>query len=217
MMRIVIFIRVVVKVEFVISALETSRSHADCLNIVQRSNRCVVIGCFAGTGFSCRVMLFMFLGLLEPGFNLGFYLRLESDFEFVVSNLILPDENKRGFKNELTFIEFSVIVHVVLIANHMHKNSRPVVMTESRKWDSVNRKFILSLNVDIETYQMENYMKRFEDWRAWSRGHIYKLQQWNKKKWSNMCISSVTLRNIKISVFVFLYYAKDNFLTSNLV
>ena len=115
------FIRLIVKVEFVISALETSRSHADCLNIVQRSNRCVVIGCFAGTGFSCRVMLFMFLGLLKPGFNLGFYLRLESDFEFVVSNLIPPDENKGGFENELAFIEFSVIIHVVLMANHLEK------------------------------------------------------------------------------------------------
>ena len=85
-------------------------------------------------------------------------------------------------------------------------------MTESRKWDSVNRKVILSLNVDIEIYQMENYMKHFDDWRAWSRVQIDNLHQWNKKRWSELCISSVTLRNIKISVFGFLYYAKDNFL-----
>ena len=142
----------------------------------------------------------------------GFELRLESDFRFVVNNLIPPDENKRGFENELAFIEFSVIIHVVLMANHLNKNSRLVIMTESRKWDSVNRKVILSLNLDIEIYQMENYMKHFDDWRSWIRGQIDNLQQWNKNKFSKLCISSVTPRNIKISVFGFLYYAKDIFL-----
>ena len=58
---------------------------------------------------------------------------------------------------------------------------------------------------------MENYMKHFDDWRAWSRVQIDNLHQWNKKRWSELCISSVTLRNIKISVFGFLYYAKDIF------
>ena len=58
----------VVKVEFVISNLEMSRARADCLNIVQLSNWCVVIGCFTRTGFSCIVMFLRFPGLLEPGF-----------------------------------------------------------------------------------------------------------------------------------------------------
>ena len=82
-------------------------------------------------------------------------------------------------------------------------------MTESRKWDSVNRKVILSLNVDIEIYQMENCTKHFDDWRYWRRGQIDNLKKCNKKKWSELCSSSVTHRNIKISVFSFLYYAKD--------
>ena len=98
-----------------------SFQRADCLNIVQRYNWCVVISCFAGAGFSCRVMFFWFPGLLEQGFDSGFDLRLESDFGFVVSNLIPPDENKGGFENELAFIEFSVIIHVVLMANHLEK------------------------------------------------------------------------------------------------
>ena len=67
----------------------------------------------------------------------------------LVSNVIPLDDNKRGFENEHAFIEFSVIIHVVLMSNHLNKSSRLVVMNESRKWDSVKRKVILSLNVDI--------------------------------------------------------------------
>ena len=63
-------------------------------------------------------MFFEFPGLLDPGFDSGFDLRLASDFGFVVSNLIPPDENKRGFENEL---EFSVIIHVFLMANRLKK------------------------------------------------------------------------------------------------
>ena len=115
-------------------------------------------------------MFFRFRGLLEPVFDSGFDLRLESCFGLLVSNVIPPDDNKRGSENEYAFIEFSVIIHVVLMANYLNKSSRLVVMNESRKWDSFKRKVILSLNVDIDIYQIENYMKRFDDWGACSRG-----------------------------------------------
>ena len=148
-------------------------------------------------------MFLRFPGLLEPVFDSGFDLRLESYLGLLVSNVIPPDDNKRGFENEHAFIEFSVIIHVVLMANYLNKSSRLVVMNESRKWDSVKRKVILSLNVDIDIYQMENYMKRFDYWRAWSRGQIYKLQQWNKRNVQS-CVFQVSLSGT--SRFQFLFF-----------
>ena len=74
-------------------------------------------------------MVFGFITLLEPGFDSGFIFRFESDFGFVVSNLIPPDEKKIGFENELAFIEFAIIIYVVFIANHLNENPGPVVMT----------------------------------------------------------------------------------------
>ena len=123
--------------------------------------------------------------------------------------LLPQDEKRRDGENELAFLEFTVTIHVVFMSRLLNSNARLVITPELRKRDSVNRKVILSLNVNDEIHQMEARMKYFDDWRAWSKGQSSNLQQWNKNKWADLCISSITLRNIKISVFAFLYYAKD--------
>ena len=58
--------------------------------------------------------------------------------------------NKREYEDELAFIEFSVLMHVIFIARLLNQNARLVITEECRKRDSVNGKSILSLNVDKE-------------------------------------------------------------------
>eukprot|EP00536_Pseudo-nitzschia_multiseries_P009757 jgi/Psemu1/24207/gm1.24207_g len=62
----------------------------------------------------------------------------------------------------------------------------------------------------IELVRMEKYMRYFDEWQEWSKSQkgICK-EKWGVKRWSQLCMSNITLRNMKVSIFAFLYYAKE--------
>ena len=119
-------------------------------------------------------------------------------------------ENKKESEDELAFLEFSVMMHFIFIARQLNKNARLVLTEECRKRDSVNGGIILSLNIDKEMERMEECIKYFDIWRLWSKAQKNHLENFvGVTKWSQLCVSSITLRNLKLSLFGFLNYAKD--------
>ena len=53
---------------------------------------------------------------------------------------LLPDTNsdKRNFHNEIAFIKYSVVVHLIFIARQLNKNDHLVITTENRMSDSIS-------------------------------------------------------------------------------
>eukprot|EP00536_Pseudo-nitzschia_multiseries_P005420 jgi/Psemu1/12527/gm1.12527_g len=128
-----------------------------------------------------------------------------------LSTLPAGTGNKVKFENTLAFIEISVIFHVIVfIVRFLNKDARLVLTEESQVRDSLNGGIVLSLNVDQELVRMEKYMKYFDEWKEWSKSQkcICK-EKWGVKKWSQLCMSNITLGNMKVSIFAFLYYAKE--------
>jgi hypothetical protein len=119
-------------------------------------------------------------------------------------------DNKKEFEDELAFLEFSVVLHVIFIARQLNKNARLVLTEECRKRDSVNGRIILSLNIGKEMKRMEKCIDYFDKWRMWSKNQRNNLVDFvGVTKWIQLCVSSITLRNLKLSVCGFLNYAKD--------
>ena len=52
-------------------------------------------------------------------------------------------------------------------------------------------------------------MMYFDSWREWAKSQQSNLDQYKVSQVSDLCIASVTLRNLKISIFGFLYRAKE--------
>ena len=67
----------------------------------------------------------------------------------------------------------------------------------------------MSLNVDQEIARMEKKIKFLDDWKQWSILQTDNLTMYQKKSCAELCISAITIRNTKLCIFGFLYYAKD--------
>ena len=65
----------------------------------------------------------------------------------------------------------------------------------------------MSLSVEKEIMRMEELVQHFDKWVAWSKAQ--KPKDWNCDRWEQFCIHPVTLRNLKRSVFGFLFFARD--------
>ena len=56
---------------------------------------------------------------------------------------------------------------------------------------------------------MEKKIKYLDDWKDWSRDQKDNLDLFDRKRWAELCIANITVRNTKMCIFAFLYYAKD--------
>jgi len=125
--------------------------------------------------------------------------------------------NNQEFKNELAAIEFAVNVHVIFIARFLNKNARLVLTQERCVRDSYNGKIVMDLNVDDEIKKMERCLQYFELWKDWSKDQSKNTDEWNVKKRDQLFIAGLTLKNLKICLSGFLYYAKEVLSTSSAI
>ena len=56
---------------------------------------------------------------------------------------------------------------------------------------------------------MERWVQYFELWKDWSKDQSKNTDEWNVKKWDQLFIPGLTLKNLKICLSGFLYYAKE--------
>ena len=68
-------------------------------------------------------------------------------------------EKKNRMENEIAFLELSVIIHKIFMQRQLNRNARLILGQETRKRDSLQRKCILSLNVNQEFERMTQLMK----------------------------------------------------------
>ena len=91
----------------------------------------------------------------------------------------------------------------------MNKNARLILGPETRKRDSLRRKCILCLNVDQEIETMTELLKYFDDWIDWCRSQKDNLGHYEVKRCDQLGISTITLKNMKTSIFGFLNLTKE--------
>lgn len=90
----------------------------------------------------------------------------------------------------------------------LNRNARLVIREEVRH-DRIGGRYLLSINVDMESTRMEQQIKHFDDWMKLSC--LQNKKSFNKfscEKWTQLYISRITLRNLTILVFGSLFYAK---------
>ena len=65
---------------------------------------------------------------------------LEGKVKLLKTHVSTLTVNKKGYEDELAFIEFSVWMHVIFIAPLLNKNARLVITEECRMRDSLMEK-----------------------------------------------------------------------------
>ena len=64
---------------------------------------------------------------------------------------------------------------------------------------------------------MERWVQYFELWKDWSKDQSKNTDEWNVKKRDQLFIAGLTLKNLKICLSGFLYYAKEVLSTSSAI
>ena len=79
---------------------------------------------------------------------------------------------------------------------------------EKHKKDCAGSGHFLSLSVDKGLAKMKELTQHFDRRIAWSKAQDAQKMKEFHEKWQQLCTSAVTLRNLKRSVFGFLFFAK---------
>jgi len=106
---------------------------------------------------------------------------------------LLPDHdtNKVKLETELAFVEVSIVIHKIFIERFLNGNARLVLGDDGATKDRLNRKSIFHVNIDCEIERMAKNIKYLDDWISWSASQRGNLQNYNVKKWPQLCISSI--------------------------
>ena len=127
----------------------------------------------------------------------------------MVGRLSDSTPGKSQMEDELAFLELCIEIHKIFIQRNLNRNARLVAGDEKRARDHKKRATVLQLNIDEEFQRMAECIKFFDNWRQWCKTQEKDMTPFDVDQWKKLCIHQTTLRNIKISVFGFLNYAKE--------